>query len=229
VSDAAAGAVTIKRAEGSRYRLDSEIRVPGQLDDVFAFFSDALNLERLTPPWLRFRVVTPPPIAMERGATIDYKLRVRGIPLRWTSEIDAWEPPHRFADRQRRGPYALWVHEHTFEQVGGETLVRDRSTLPPAAARSQGGSSRATCGGSSRTATRAWRRSSRQPLFPRESGAPGDPEHSPLGSPGEQTRTHGETPRRNVNSATFPTRLRLTTETLPGKWLGSLHPTGGAP
>ena len=93
--------------------------------DVFAFFADAGNLDALTPPWLTFRIVTPGPIAMGKGALIDYRLRVHGLPLRWQSEITAWEPTSRFVDEQLRGPYRLWVHEHRFEEADGGTFVSD--------------------------------------------------------------------------------------------------------
>jgi ligand-binding SRPBCC domain-containing protein len=104
----------------------SEQWLPRSLDEVFPFFADARNLEELTPDWLRFTVLTPAPIPMAVGTTIDYRLAWRGIPLRWTSEIAAWEPPHHFVDRQLRGPYRLWHHEHLFEESDGGTLVSDR-------------------------------------------------------------------------------------------------------
>ncbi|MCU0308886.1 MAG: SRPBCC family protein [Chloroflexi bacterium] len=110
------------------FRLDSTMWLPRRLDEVFAFFADARNLETLTPPWLHFRILTPTPIEMRVGARIDYRLRIRGLPLRWQSEITAWDPPHRFLDEQRRGPYRLWVHEHTFAERDGGTEVRDRVT-----------------------------------------------------------------------------------------------------
>jgi len=103
----------------------SEQWLPRTLDEVFPFFADVRNLEELTPPWLRFDVVTPEPIPMAVGTTIDYRLAWRRIPLRWTSEIAAWEPPHRFIDRQLRGPYRLWHHEHRFEACGNGTDVID--------------------------------------------------------------------------------------------------------
>jgi ligand-binding SRPBCC domain-containing protein len=107
------------------HRFASEVWLPRPLDDVFAFFADARNLQKITPPWLRFEVLTPGEIAMQRGALIDYRLRVHGVPLRWQSEITVWEPPRRFADEQRRGPYRLWVHEHRFVENDGGTLAAD--------------------------------------------------------------------------------------------------------
>jgi ligand-binding SRPBCC domain-containing protein len=95
------------------------------MDEVFAFFSDARNLERITPPWVRFEILTPGEIPMKKGALIDYKIRLYGVPIRWQSEITAWEPDRRFVDEQRRGPYRLWVHEHRFEEKDGGTLVTD--------------------------------------------------------------------------------------------------------
>ena len=106
--------------------LRREQRLPGTPEAVFEFFADARNLEALTPPLLRFRVVTPEPIAMGRGTLIRYELRVRRVPVNWLTEITAWEPPHRFVDEQIRGPYALWHHTHTFEALpDGGTLMRD--------------------------------------------------------------------------------------------------------
>lgn len=107
------------------FTLRNEVWLPRPIGEVFEFFADAHNLEMLTPPTLRFEILTPSPIRMAVGAMIDYKLRLRGIPIRWQSEITAWEPPHRFVDEQRRGPYSLWVHEHTFETKDGGTLARD--------------------------------------------------------------------------------------------------------
>ena len=100
------------------FELNSEVQVARRTSDVFPFFSDADNLERLTPPWLRFQVVTPGPIRLKVGTCIEYRLRIRGVPIRWISEITAWEPPHRFVDRQVRGPYRLWIHEHRFRGLG---------------------------------------------------------------------------------------------------------------
>lgn len=105
--------------------LEAALWLPRPRAEVFPFFADAFNLETITPPWLRFEVLTRPPLVMRVGLRIDYRLRVRGLPLRWQSEITAWEPPHRFVDEQRRGPYRLWRHEHTFEERDGGTLARD--------------------------------------------------------------------------------------------------------
>ena len=100
--------------------------IQAPLAEVFRFFSDAANLEHLTPPWLGFEVLTPAPIEMAPGALIDYRLRWRGVPLRWRTEIEIWEPTRRFVDRQIRGPYRLWRHEHLFEEHRGGTMVEDR-------------------------------------------------------------------------------------------------------
>ena len=105
----------------------STVRLAAPLAEVFAFFADARNLEVLTPEWLRFQVITQPPPAMAAGTRIDYRLRLRGMPVRWQSEITAWEPPFRFVDEQRRGPYRVWIHEHRFaverQPGGGEVVV----------------------------------------------------------------------------------------------------------
>ncbi len=108
------------------HTFDREIKLGRSLAEVFPFFADARSLETITPPWLRFQILTPEPIEMRTGTLIRYRLRVHGIPMRWKSEITAWEPPYRFVDAQISGPYRLWVHEHTFEENGGGTLVRDR-------------------------------------------------------------------------------------------------------
>lgn len=95
-------------------------------EKLFPFFADAGNLEKLTPPWVNFRILTPPPVPMGEGTLIDYRIRVRGVPLRWRTRITAWNPPHGFADEQLKGPYRQWIHEHTFEPRDGGTLAGDR-------------------------------------------------------------------------------------------------------
>ena len=108
-----------------------ELVLPVPLDDVFPFFAEARNLEELTPPWLRFEVLTEGPIEMAAGTLIDYRIFWRGIPLRWRTEIEVWEQGRRFVDRQIRGPYRLWRHEHLFEERGGGTAVVDRVDYAP--------------------------------------------------------------------------------------------------
>ena len=108
------------------HRLEREQRLARPVADVFAFFAEARNLERITPPWLTFRVRTPEPIAMGVGTLIDYRLRVHGVWLNWTTRIEEWESGVAFVDRQIAGPYALWRHRHTFRAAGDETIVADR-------------------------------------------------------------------------------------------------------
>jgi ligand-binding SRPBCC domain-containing protein len=109
------------------YTLTREQRLPGTPDEVFRFFGDAGNLEAITPPSLRFSIVTPRPIEMRAGALIEYRLRLRGLPISWLTRIEEWEPGVRFVDMQLRGPYALWHHTHTFEPDGeGATILRDK-------------------------------------------------------------------------------------------------------
>ena len=108
------------------YVLTTEQWFPVPRETAFSFFGDAANLEAITPPWLHFEVVTPRPIEMHPGQLIDYKLRLHQFPVRWRTEISGWEPSTRFIDRQLKGPYHFWVHEHTFEDHEGGTLVRDR-------------------------------------------------------------------------------------------------------
>jgi len=121
----------IRRPRGALFELQRDSIVPSARDKVFAFFSNAHNLDRITPPFIRFRVLSPQPIIMQVGARIEYALRLRGIPLRWTSEITAWDPRHRFADTQVRGPYRWWQHEHRFEDLGDSTRVVDEVQYAP--------------------------------------------------------------------------------------------------
>ncbi|MBZ5489933.1 MAG: SRPBCC family protein [Acidobacteriia bacterium] len=111
------------------YTLSFMQQVARPLPEVFEFFSRAENLEALTPPWLNFKILKVKPQPVQQGTLINYSLRVHGIPLRWTSEIVEWEPPHRFVDLQLRGPYKLWRHEHRFEAGNGGTLITDTITL----------------------------------------------------------------------------------------------------
>ncbi len=102
-----------------------EIWVPEKIDKVFSFFSNARNLERITPDFLEFKVLNEGEIEMKEGLLIDYKLKLHGIPFRWQSEITKWEPKSAFEDCQRRGPYVYWDHMHLFEEKDGGTLVID--------------------------------------------------------------------------------------------------------
>ena len=110
------------------YRIAKTLWVPRPIDEVFEFFGNAANLELMTPPWLAFRILTPQPIAMRPGTAIDYRISLRGLPMRWRSEITTWNPPFEFVDEQRKGPYRKWHHRHTFESRDGGTLVGDEVT-----------------------------------------------------------------------------------------------------
>jgi len=114
------------------YNLKTWLWLPEARERVFAFFADAHNLERITPPFLQFRVLNTSPIVMGSGALIDYKLRLHGVPMKWRTEITTWQPPERFCDVQLRGPYSEWSHTHTFDEHEGGTMVRDdvRYRLP---------------------------------------------------------------------------------------------------
>jgi ligand-binding SRPBCC domain-containing protein len=100
--------------------------LPLPRDRVFAFFAEPGNLEAITPPWLRFRILDRTTPGIERGTELTYRLRIHGLPVTWRSRIEEWEPGERFVDVQLRGPYAAWHHTHTFEDRDGGTLLRDR-------------------------------------------------------------------------------------------------------
>lgn len=112
----------LKRAT---FELSTTAWLPQPVDEVFPFFGDAHNLNVLTPPWLHFEILTPKPIDMRPGTLIDYRIRLRGIPMTWRTWISLWEPNRRFIDEQVRGPYLEWIHTHTFEPVAGGTLMKD--------------------------------------------------------------------------------------------------------
>ncbi|MCY4401365.1 MAG: SRPBCC family protein [Candidatus Poribacteria bacterium] len=107
------------------FTLSTEHRIEKPLAEVFSFFSDANNLTEITPPQMHLVVLTNPPIEMAVGTLIDYRFKLRGIPVRWQSEITEWNPPHFFADEQRRGPYRCWIHKHKFIETDKGTLVQD--------------------------------------------------------------------------------------------------------
>jgi ligand-binding SRPBCC domain-containing protein len=102
-------------------------------EEVFEFFADARNLERITPPELNFHIITPSPIDVKKGALIDYELKLRGISIRWKTEITQWNPPHDFVDTALKSPYKQWIHLHSFEEGAAcETIMKDvvRYRLP---------------------------------------------------------------------------------------------------
>ena len=108
------------------FTLQASLHVPLPRAEVFDFFSDAFRLEQITPPWLAFSVLTPAPVRMACGTLIDYRLKLRGVPFRWRTEITRWEPADSFQDSQVRGPFHYWIHTHTFEDCQGGTRVGDR-------------------------------------------------------------------------------------------------------
>lgn len=119
--------VRIDRNNDSRggYVLNAECVLPLGVEEIFPFFADAYQLEAITPPWLNFQVLTPRPIEMHAGQLIDYKLRIRGVPIKWKTKISAWEPNERFIDEALRSPYKFWHHEHLFEPFEDGTRVID--------------------------------------------------------------------------------------------------------
>jgi ligand-binding SRPBCC domain-containing protein len=120
------GVVSVRR-EGARRVLEARTWLPGQSSErAFPFFTDAFNLEAITPDWLHFEVLTPPPIAVAEGTVIDYRLRLHGVPLRWRSLIRDWRPPSGFVDTQIAGPYAEWVHHHWLTDTPAGVVAGDR-------------------------------------------------------------------------------------------------------
>lgn len=114
------------------YTLRQEQWIARPIDEVFMFFSDAHNLERITPPWLGFKILSMSTSSIREGTEIQYRLRLDGIPVRWRTKILEWNPPHRFVDIQKSGPYRLWHHTHIFEAEGDRTRMIDevRYALP---------------------------------------------------------------------------------------------------
>jgi ligand-binding SRPBCC domain-containing protein len=108
------------------FSLERSIVVRESLEEVYKFFSEPANLQELTPPWLDFRVVGSSTEGVEVGTTIDYRLKVRGLTIRWRSLISAWNPPHSFVDEQLKGPYRMWHHTHTFLETEEGVHVGDK-------------------------------------------------------------------------------------------------------
>ena len=108
----------------SRSELTRAQVVPLPPEQAFSFFADPRNLEAITPPWLRFRILEAPD-ELRDGSLLRYRLRLNGIPVGWLTEITEWRPPRTFTDTQLRGPYRLWVHVHRFTPVEGGTEIFD--------------------------------------------------------------------------------------------------------
>ncbi|HJQ70672.1 MAG TPA: SRPBCC family protein [Blastocatellia bacterium] len=109
------------------YVLEREQLIDLPRREVFAFFSDAFNLERITPRFLKFRILTERPVRMEPGTLLEYRLSLFGVRFYWRTRIEEWRPEDYFVDVQLKGPYALWRHTHSFEELAeGRTLMRDR-------------------------------------------------------------------------------------------------------
>ena len=107
------------------YRIERSQVIEKPREEVFAFFADAFNLERITPAFLNFRILTPRPIDMAPGTLIDYSIGLYGIPMRWRTRIEEFVPNERFVDVQLKGPYRRWHHTHTFEDHPKGTLMTD--------------------------------------------------------------------------------------------------------
>lgn len=105
--------------------LEREQHLPLAPDEVFPFFAEARNLGQITPAFLHFRVLSQEPAEMGPGTLIRYRIRLRGVPVRWLTRIEQWQPPRRFVDLQLKGPYRYWHHTHDFAPDSGGTLMRD--------------------------------------------------------------------------------------------------------
>lgn len=114
------------------YRFHRSLFLPKKIEDVFGFFANPFNLQKITPDWLHFKIFTQPEaIKMEKGFLIEYQIKVHGIPIKWQSEITVWDPPHSFVDEQTKGPYRYWRHNHRFEPKAGGTEIIDEVCYAP--------------------------------------------------------------------------------------------------
>jgi ligand-binding SRPBCC domain-containing protein len=111
--------------QSKTYRIEQEQSIPQPRTEVFSFFSDAFNLQKLTPSFLNFKIIDPKPVSVKEGTLIDYRIRLFGIPMKWCTRIERFEIDEVFVDTQIRGPYRLWHHTHTFEDQGDGTIMRD--------------------------------------------------------------------------------------------------------
>lgn len=111
----------------SIYRLEHTQLIPAPLAEVWEFFSKPDNLAVITPPYMNFRTTSPPHDGdIYAGQVITYKVSpLLGIPLSWMTEITHVQALKMFVDEQRHGPYALWHHQHLFEEKGNEVLMQD--------------------------------------------------------------------------------------------------------
>ena len=108
-----------------KYQLRRETWIPGKLEEIFDFFSKAENLGKITPSMLHFRMLNTEPVVMRPGAEINYTIRIHGVPVRWKTIIERWNPPYEFSDVQARGPYKLWHHTHRFREARGGVEMED--------------------------------------------------------------------------------------------------------
>ena len=124
----------IERLTGNIYQLTTQSVVNRAIEETFNFFASAENLNKITPLWLHFKIISDTPIQMGIGTIIEYRLKLRGFPIKWVSEIPIWQPTFRFVDQQKSGPYRYWHHEHLLEKHDkNSTRVKDIVTykVPP--------------------------------------------------------------------------------------------------
>ncbi len=99
--------------------------MPVNIGKVFQFFCDVKNLQRITPPGLNFKILTPLQVEILDGTMIDYQMSLFKIPFLWRSKISLWNPPFEFMDTQLKGPYNMWEHTHRFYEENGKTTIED--------------------------------------------------------------------------------------------------------